>query len=104
MLANKDYKNRKSITQPILWNIKGKKWYGHCKFQTDFSYIHPDPVEANNKLEEDIVDNKETLQKVLSTLALKEIEIKRLEEKFPKLEENSIISVNENNTCEICQY
>ena len=74
--------------------------YGHCKFGTDCSYIHPDPVESNHKIEEDILEIKQTLEKVLSTLALKEIEIIRLDGKFLKFEEMSTISFNQKKTCE----
>ena len=57
-----------------------------------------------HKLDKYILKMKETLEKVLSTLAQKEIEVKGLEEKALKLEEKSTITEDENNTCGKCQY
>ena len=76
---------------------------GFCKFGKDCSYIHPDSLENKSNVEEDILEMKETLRSLLSTLAEKEIRIKQLEEKVISIEGSSA-SIKNYFECEICQF
>ena len=86
--------------RPCLYFVRS----GQCKFGSDCSYIHPEPTESSNKLDKDILDMKTTLDTVISTLAQNKIEIKRLEEKIMKLEQEYSVPLVNENKCEVCEH
>ena len=72
-------------------------------FGSDCFYVHPEPTELTYKLGKDILDMKNTIDTILSTLAQSKIKLKRLEEKIKKLEQEYAVTLSNENKCEVCK-
>ena len=78
-----------------------------CKFGISCSFLHQSPAPENCELKNNIVKLKEDLQLVITSLNIKDIEIKKLEEKVTELESqlnNKAFSVQSSFKCDIYDY
>ena len=78
-----------------------------CKFGISCSFLHQSPAPENCELKNNIVKLKEDLQLVITSLNIKDIEIRKLEEKVTELEiqlNNKAFSVQSYFKCDICNY
>ena len=62
--------------------------YGFCKFGADCSFLHSSTIEQNSDVKIDVKMLKESLEHLLNSIKIKEMEIERLEERIQLIDKH----------------